>query len=177
MVKKKGFTLVELMIVVGLLGISLTLTTGILLSVVKTTRKQEILRSLERNGEAVMRQVDDNVRKANSVRNSGGVLRMQIPTKDGPIITRYIGQVNDTGNCTNNYIYMTEAANNHLFTDVANRITNSVGDGIGVREYTIEVYDTDRPVQVFVKLTLESCYDTSMYKTFQTFVTARGTYY
>ena len=72
---------------------------------------------------------------------------------------------------------MTEAANNHLFTDVANRITNSVGDGIGVREYTIEVYDTDRPVQVFVKLTLESCYDTSMYKTFQTFVTARGTYY
>lgn len=164
------------MIVVGLLGVTLTLTTGILLSVVKTARKQEIIRNIERDGDLILRQIEENVRKANSVRSDTGVLIVQVPKSDGTIVTKHIGQVNDTGNCTNNYVYIEEGGAGQFWRP-ENRLTSSTTNSIGVKEYTVNVYDDRRPVQVFVTLTLESCYDTSISKTFQTFVTARGTYY
>lgn len=173
---KKGFTLIEIMIVVGLLGVTLTLTTGILLSVVKTSRKQEIVRSIERDGDLILRQIEENVRKANSVRTDTGNLIVQIPQSDGTTLTRYIGQVEDTGNCTNNYIFIEDGGISEFYK-AENRLTSSTINSIGVKDFTVNLYSDRRPAQVFVTLTLESCYDTSISKTFQTFVTARGTYY
>jgi len=173
---KKGFTLVEILIVVGLLGVSLTLTTGILLSVIKTTRKQEILRNIERNGDAVIRQIEENVRKANSVTiDAQSHLVVQVPKNDGTIITRYFGVVSDAVNCDNNYIYMTEDLGE--YDELGKRLTNTLGQQIKVASFTPTVYSAQRPTQLFVQLTLESCYDSSVTKSFQTFITARGTYY
>lgn len=175
----KGFTLVEVLIVIGLLGVSLTLTTGILLSVIKTTRKQEILRNIERGGDDVMRQIEENVRRANSVtEDSNGYLVVQIPKADGTVVTRYFGAVSDLADCTNNYVFMTENSPTEAeIKNLSNRITNSIGNGIKVSVFDPIVYSTQRPTQVFVKLTLESCYDSNVRKEFKTFITARGTYY
>lgn len=174
---KSGFTLVEILVVVSLLGVALTLTTGILLSVIKTTRKQQIIRNIERNGDNALRLLEENTRKANSItKDSNGYLVMQAPNKDGNIITRYMGYISDGTNCQNNYIFMTEGSLDNK-DSLGNRVTDSVDDNVKVSEFTVNLYNTERPTQLFVKITLQSCYDTSISKSFETFVTARGTYY
>ena len=174
--KKKGFTLIEILIVVSLLGLSLTLTTGILLSVVKTVRKQEILRSVERDGDLAIRQIEENVRRANSVVYDGTDLIVQIPEDSGGVITRYFGNNENPSVCEENYIYFLENTTTGK-TDVENRLTNSLDNPVQVTDFTVQLYTDQRPTQLFVRLTLESCYDDSVSKTFKTFVTARGTYY
>jgi|LakMenE18May11ns_1017448.scaffolds.fasta_scaffold9729665_2 prepilin-type N-terminal cleavage/methylation domain-containing protein len=174
---KPGFTLVEILVVVSLLGVALTLTTGILLSVIKTTRKQQIIRGIERNGDNALRLLEENTRKANSVtKDANGYLVMQAPNNDGTVVTRYMGYVSDVVNCQNNYIFMTEGDLSNK-ESLGNRITDSIDDNVKVSEFTVNLYNTERPTQLFVKITLQSCYDTSISKSFETFVTARGTYY
>lgn len=61
---KKSFTLIELVITIGLLALTLTATGGVLLSVVKSFQKQSAIQKIERNGDLALRVLEEKARKA-----------------------------------------------------------------------------------------------------------------
>jgi prepilin-type N-terminal cleavage/methylation domain-containing protein len=69
--RKKGFTLVEVIIAMGVLGLVMTLTAGVLVSVVKSYQKQKVISEVERNGDFVIRILEERIRNASSVRCVG----------------------------------------------------------------------------------------------------------
>lgn len=63
----KGFTLIELLLVISLLAISVGLTTDILLSLVRSYGKTQIINDIEQNANFVSVKLEKELRSANSV--------------------------------------------------------------------------------------------------------------
>ena len=72
---KKGFTLVELLLVIAILGIAVGVTTDILLSLVRSYGKTQIINDIEQNANFVTAKLEKELREANSVTDvtSGGI--------------------------------------------------------------------------------------------------------
>src|SRR3989338_7201680 len=74
---KKGFTLVELIIAIGILGLVMTLTVGVLVAVVKSNKKRLVVNEVNRNGDFVMRVLEERTRNSISADcvmwNSGAI--------------------------------------------------------------------------------------------------------
>lgn len=64
---KKGFTLIELTVSMGLLALVVSLTIGVLISVVRSYQSQRVIGEIERNGDFVMRTFEESLRGAQSI--------------------------------------------------------------------------------------------------------------
>ena len=64
---KKGVTLIELLVSLGILALAVGLTGGILLSIVKAYQRSSLLSSMKRNGNYALTLVSDNIRSAQKV--------------------------------------------------------------------------------------------------------------
>ncbi len=137
---KKAFTLVELTISMGVLALIVGLTAGVLISVVKSYQRQKVVSEIERNGDFIIRTIEENLRGAQNiscVTFSGSIVA---PNPDGsttcnlgsgvggrllyvsdPLRNKYFGNGSDssastfTGSCVNPgrncYAFGLDAAN------------------------------------------------------------------
>lgn len=181
--KIKAFTLIEMTMAIGLLAMSLSITGGILLSVVKNFQKQSALREVERNGDFVIKLLEENIRKSSYVYvDPSNYMLLHISGVSGSHFDgKYIGFVDDLGtpNCNGNDNYMFNTLDSLTgYSDNSNKITNDNSDGVFIDPDTFEIQVLDQftPTQVFVRIIMHSCADPTVSKDFQTFVTARGTY-
>ena len=186
--KRKGFTLIELLISIGVLGFALSVTGGILLSVVKSSQKQKVIAEVERNGEFVMSYIEKMGMKALSADcdgNSGtlvtcnsttasqlalgqGTSSLFIGLKQGPAITC------NGATKYNNFAYATDDESN---LGDPKKLTNDTVNGVTVDNLDF-VVTPGNPTHITVTMTVSnsSCGNWNVSKQFQSFITVRGTY-
>ena len=195
--KKIGFTLIELTITIGILGLALTATGGILVSVVKSFQKQAEIQRVERNGDNVTRLINERVRKAKNVTSGTGTYSgktynyIEIFGVDstGADTKAYLGFVPDLGNCPSNpngFMFLIEGPIatigpiGSLALDNENyRLTDDRSDGVNIESFTVSV-SNGSPVQVSATIQVESSNcsgaTTRIVKKFTSFATARASY-
>ena len=84
---QKGFTLVELLIVVGLVLIISTVGTSIITSILRSYNKAHIINEIEQNGNYVLSLMESQIRNARSVLVDGTGKILEVTPQDGPSIT------------------------------------------------------------------------------------------
>lgn len=187
--KKPAFTLIELTITIAILGLTLTITGGVLLSVVKSFQKQNELQRIERNGDIALRTIEEKVRKAKTVEaitlNTFPAIR--IHSDDGVPSVIGISQTTIPG-CVgpNGVLFVTSRAipaSNSLVATNEEKITDDTNQGVNIDTsptgLVLDVVD-GKPVQVSATILVNSstCKASAdrISKVFSTFVTARGSY-
>lgn len=184
---RKSFTLIELLISVGILSLVLSITGGVLLSVVKGYQKRAVISEVERNGAFVMSYIEEKVLKGLTIRcdNAGG---LSTCSGSGSGDALYIGDASDLVYIgiksesilcdgitkTNNYVFATDTISD---TTDSKKLTNDSVNGVNVTALSFTV-DANSPTRVTVILTVENskCSSWNVNKTFQSFVTVRSTY-
>ena len=81
--RRKGFTLIELLVVVSLVGIIMVATVGLLLSVLRGSRKSEALSIVKQNGDHVLELISTRVRNARAINSCPGNTSLSVTNPDG----------------------------------------------------------------------------------------------
>lgn len=192
--RKSGFTLIELLLAMGVLTLILSISAGVLLSVIRTAERRSALSQVERAGDFLMRVIEEDLRVAYSVDcvNSSGstgscgstynILRIN----DGETY-QYIGRkikndvtCEDGSTVSNGYIYKTSNVS-HLASghsvDVSEKLTDDTQSGTNIQILSLSIVG-GRPSGVTVGTTIvpSSCQSWNIQRSYSTFVTLRGTY-
>ncbi|OGD62568.1 hypothetical protein A2160_06005 [Candidatus Beckwithbacteria bacterium RBG_13_42_9] len=69
-----GFTLIELLVIISLVGIIMMATVGLLLSILRGSRKSDALNTLKQNGNHVLEVMSSRIRNAKSMTCGGTTL-------------------------------------------------------------------------------------------------------
>lgn len=185
---RPSFTLIELMISIGVLAVALSITAGVLLSVIKATQKQKVIAEVERNGSFVMSYIQESAIKALSIncQNSGASSTCIGGASDDELIlgqgstSLFIGSRGTTFNCasgttvTNNFVYATVDSANHGDPE---KLTNDSENGVHIASLAF-VVSPGNPARLTVTMVVNSsnCGGWNVSKQFQSFITVRGTY-
>ncbi len=185
---KPSFTLIELMISIGVLAVALSITAGVLLSVIKATQKQKVIAEVERNGSFVMSYIQESAMKALSIncQNSGASSTCSGGASDDELIlgqgstSLYVGSRGNTFNCTggasvtNNFVYATSDSST---PDNPEKLTNDSENGVHIASLAF-VVSPGNPARLTVTMDVESskCGGWNVSKRFQSFITVRGIY-
>lgn len=90
----KGFTLVELLLVVALIGVSVGVTTDILLSVTRNYNKTQVLNEIEQQANFVSLKLNKELRNATNITNpivgDSSVSSLSFVTRSGTEVNYYI---------------------------------------------------------------------------------------
>lgn len=198
--KKRGFTLIELTITIGILGLALTATGGVLISVVRSFQKQAEIQRVERNGDLATRVISEKVRKAKNVElntitvngNPASYLAIYGTNSAGADTLDYIGYYpgSTTGTCPslqNGFIFMQTDSNPATPTppdpSVINsdryKVTSDKNDGVNISAFSVSI-SNGIPVEVSVTIDVESSQcgtiGSTIQKEFTSFATARASY-
>lgn len=173
----KGFSLIELILVVTIMSIIMTMTTGILLSLLKSGQKSKGLGVIRQNGDAVISKIEEAVRSTRSISVNSSV----ISYKDSSGDTYEMGFV-PAGICANvnGYIYLRRSLTGPAF-DKCNqnvRFTNSdPTDGVNVTSFDAVLDTTNDPPRVSILLKIDkstaSASTENLETEFRTFITTR----
>lgn len=198
---KKGFTLAELVISIGILGLVLTLTAGVLVSVVRSYARQRVIAEIERNGDFVTRVLYEKMRIASEVECYPSPANCpEMPP--GTTTSSYIRILNFDGNAE--YIGVAEPAaatcgtdrNNFIFstTDdpedpdtiidpMVNSMTNYLPNGVQIESFEAETFIPPvGPQSINLKIGIKQSICETLFadspesKSFDIFVTVRSTY-
>ena len=188
--KRSAFTLIELMISMGVLAVALSITAGVLLSVIKAAQKQKVIAEVERNGEFVMSYIEEATIKAMSVNcqasGASSTCSESGPSDFGELIlgqgatSLYIGARSAPVSCgndvlrTNNFVYATSDPS--IYTD-QKKLTNDSVNGVNITSLDF-IVSPGNPAHITVTMVVSnsSCGNWNISKTFQSFITVRGTY-
>ena len=89
--KNKGFTLVELLISIGLVFIIGTIGTSIIVSILRSYNKAHIINEIEQNGNYVLSLMESQIRNAGSVECGGGgagdCLKVDVTSQEGDVLS------------------------------------------------------------------------------------------
>lgn len=91
---QKGFTLIEMMVVVALLAITVGVTSDILISLVRTNTKTQVLNEIEQQANFVSLKIEKELRDARLIsqpENGGSGNTLEFQTKDGSTVTYSLG--------------------------------------------------------------------------------------
>lgn len=88
---QKGFTLIELLLVVSLLAISVGVTNDILISLIRTNNKTQVMNEIEQQSNFLSLKMEKELRNSRAVNipeadGSGGNTILNFTTRDGDII-------------------------------------------------------------------------------------------
>ena len=86
--KKKGFTLVELLVVVAVAGVIMTILAQIFFSSLRGNNKAQVIAMIKQNGQSVLDNLDKNIRNADHIVCVSSTGRTLVIVKDG-VYTRY----------------------------------------------------------------------------------------
>ncbi len=150
---KKAFTLIELTISMGILALIVGLTAGVLISVVKSYQKQKIVSEIERNGDFIIRSIEESLRGAQNIScmtfsgatvapngdgsttcnlgasGAGRILHVSDPLRD-----KYFGNGSDSSSSTYTGACVNPGRNCYAFSlDAANQIQS---DGTLLNDYS-----------------------------------------
>lgn len=184
MYKSKSFTLIEMVIAIGLLSITLTATAGVLISVVKSFQKQSALQRIEKNGDLALRTIEEKIRKSKAVYlqkteviQSGSpvqsfnynMIKVVTETSSGTDKVEYLGiaRRSVSGKFVN-YLFVIPDNEPASFPDISDenkyKITNdSCSDGVdiiltpGVNPITVNSTSSPNWVSATIEIALASC--------------------
>ena len=80
---QKGFTLVELILVIGLLAISVGVTNDVLISLIRVNSKTQIINEIEQQANFVSLKIEKELRNARNAAVSEEGTRLSFETRDG----------------------------------------------------------------------------------------------
>jgi len=80
---QKGFTLVELILVIGLLAISVGVTNDVLISLIRTNSKTQIINEIEQQANFVSLKIEKELRNARNATVTENGLRLSFETRGG----------------------------------------------------------------------------------------------
>jgi len=86
----KAFTLIELLIVISILAITLTLTSDILISLVRSNNKTRVKNELEQQSNFVALKIEKELRNAGNVDSSTGDSQLKFTLEDSTEITYFL---------------------------------------------------------------------------------------
>lgn len=189
---KKAFTLIELLISIGVLGIALTVTAGVLLSVIKSSQKQKIIAEVERNGEFVMSYIQKMGAKAllveckslsGTIGSCNGVSASELSIGQGSAGFLYVGlKQGPSISCngvtkTNNFVYATNNDSGITANSDSIKLSNDSINGVNISNLSFNV-TSGNPAYITVTMTVQgsNCGSWNVSKQFQSFITVRGTY-
>jgi prepilin-type N-terminal cleavage/methylation domain-containing protein len=123
---KNGFTLVELLVVIGLVLIIGTVGTNVITSILRSYNKAHIINEVEQNGNYVLSLMENQIRNAQSVSPTGTTSSLTVTTQEGATITYTITSAGGIGVVQKTSGGVTEVlSNNNLTTGVNIDTTNS----------------------------------------------------
>jgi len=90
--KEKGFTLIELLLVVSLLAISVGVTNDILISLIRTNNKTQVMNEIEQQSNFLSLKIEKELRNASTVNTpssieEGGITMLEFLTRENEVIT------------------------------------------------------------------------------------------
>lgn len=172
---QKSFTLIELMVTVGVLAITLTITSGILIAIVKSYQKQAQIQKIERNGDLAIRTITEKLRKAMSVSVNGNNISTITMINNVPV-SENIGVSNNnvSGACSFAYVVQGNVPNPIL--DNAKITDDSTVTGVDISSAVFTATSSGDNTYVDVTLNVTPCGATAPVRTFSNMVTLRGTY-
>lgn len=71
MKKQYGFSLIEILVVVSIIGVITTVTTGIFVQIIKSSNKANVVTEIKQNGDSVMNQIERTIRNAEDITSVG----------------------------------------------------------------------------------------------------------
>jgi len=77
--KKTGFTLIEILVVVGILGIIAAISTNMFFSVLQASTKTRVLSEVKQNGDYALNVMERTIRNAKSVTSNGNSITIVNP--------------------------------------------------------------------------------------------------
>lgn len=178
---KKGFTLIELIITLGVMSVALVAITGILISVVKVQQKQGTSIKIESFGVDTISLIEQIIRTKEGVTVYPSNKRLVYYEPDGTV--KYIGMKEEPiqSPCTPNmigFVYSSETdllAYPYSVISDNDRVTDSDElNGVNVTNLTFDVVGNN-PTWIVVNLTIEKApcsdtFDDSLESTFTTTV-------
>ena len=203
---KKSFTIIELVIALGVMSIAIGITAGVLVAVVKSYQKQQLIGNITSNGDRMMGTFEEKIRNANSVycveydAGQPGKTRAAScdPGGGGEGIyggtsfllvnqgatTGYFGFSNITESCNSEKIYAafyTEDVENldgSAIPDGIKLTNHDENNGVSISEFDIMINTENSTTKVLIDATVKNvpCSGWNIPKQFSTFITARGSY-
>jgi prepilin-type N-terminal cleavage/methylation domain-containing protein len=69
---QKGFTLIEIVVVIAIIGIVTGITSDVFIQIIKASNKANIVTEVKQNGDSVLNQLDRIIRNAEEITAAGG---------------------------------------------------------------------------------------------------------
>ncbi|OIP97221.1 hypothetical protein COT69_02805 [candidate division WWE3 bacterium CG09_land_8_20_14_0_10_39_24] len=183
---KKGVTLIELLIVVGVISIVAAVGGDILLTVIRAYKKAQILGTVEQNGSVSSTFLENNLRDASVIRYEGGGQFVEIPEGES-VSSDYIKITSSQGVTAT--IQFVEGGtggscpNGKIEVDGVSITSTDVNSGVNVIKknggaiFTIYNPDNTPPVITTIFDVTQACQSPVTAKAeFNTTVTLRGNY-
>lgn len=202
--KKAGFTLVELTVSMGILALIVGLTAGILISVVRSYQRQRVISEIERNGDFVIRSLEESLREAatiscvdyagDPISGQCNLMANHLIYLYGGLDSKYFGVGSDedgltTAQCDGNencYVFVLDSISqidaNNLDSDDLKMTNSNVTNGVDIADFTADISGggpTGAPYNIAVTIEVsssESILWINETRTFQSFLTLRGSY-
>ena len=139
---KQGFTLLELLVVVGILGILGAVASDIFINVSRSYNKANVIAEIQRSGNASLSQIGSEIRNAQSVTSPEPTTLNVVNSVGSAVAYTFVPE--DADNQKNGYV----ARNGNPLTD------NDYFTGVNVTGLSFFVAETDPPsVNIVLSLT------------------------
>lgn len=119
-----GFTLVEILLSVALLGISASVASDIILTLIRTYNKTQVQNELEANGNFVIQKIEREAQGASSLSVDGTGKVLTIRKISGAVTTNYVYRIENSGSVG--------AVTRQIGSGVKDTLTNTDLNGVAV---------------------------------------------
>lgn len=172
----RGFSLLELIIVISVMSIIMTVTSGILISLARASQKSKVITDIKNNGDSIISLLEEAVRTGKSLSINANTLSY-VDQSDKQFEVGYVAP----GICSNQngYIYLIELPSGNKCNQNVRMTNDNSKDGVNVKSLTLALNNLASNPRVSVILivdkSLGNSFITDNVETeFRTFVTSRS---
>lgn len=178
MQSQKGFTLIELVITIGVMALVVGLTSGILVAIIRSNHRARLLAEMSRNADNAFSILEENIRSGYDIQLKGGdtsVIEFRDKNNDYKEIGFVAGSAGGVSDCNtannpNGYLYFRDYDSGGNTPEEHEKITSSDEDGgVNIDSATFAVEDTG-VTSVSVNIKMKNSYCNALVEYEQDFV-------